>query len=161
MFMLSLNSPHRWVSILGLFILSQTKATLCWGSSQVMFSLLSSVGGVEASSTLQSLIIKVTLHQHLQYPRQHPSCWPVCPDPHRCWSLFWEWQSCRLWRYNEDGTRWCWSVHVCQDEFKIINLIYMTQSLIGRATRVFEVERNKRRYILKMHGLRSVALCVK
>ena len=26
---------------------------------------------------------------------------------------FWEWQSCRLWQYNEDGTRRCQSDHVC------------------------------------------------
>ena len=36
-----------------------------------------------------------------------------------------------------------------RDEFKVINLIYTTQSLISRATRVFKVERNKQRYILK------------
>ena len=35
------------------------------------------------------------------------------------------------------------------DEFKVINLIYVTQSLIGQATCVFKVEKNKQRYILK------------
>ena len=35
------------------------------------------------------------------------------------------------------------------DEFKVINLIYLTQSPISWATHVFEVERNKQRYILK------------
>ena len=34
-------------------------------------------------------------------------------------------------------------------EFKVINLIYASQSLIGRATRVWVVEHNKRRHILK------------
>ena len=34
-------------------------------------------------------------------------------------------------------------------EFKVINLIYGSQSLIGRATRVWVVEHDKRRYILK------------
>ena len=34
-------------------------------------------------------------------------------------------------------------------EFKIIDLIYATQSLIGRATRVWIVEHNERKYILK------------
>jgi hypothetical protein len=33
--------------------------------------------------------------------------------------------------------------------FKVINLIYATQSLLGRATRVWVVEYNKRKYILK------------
>lgn len=39
---------------------------------------------------------------------------------------------------------------ICEKiEFKVINCIFESQSLVGRATRVWEVEYNKRRYILK------------
>lgn len=54
--------------------------------------------------------------------------------------------------YDESMIMGCDGVEVIscdKKEFRVINLIYATQSLIGRATRVWMVEYNKQKFILK------------
>ena len=114
-----------------------------------MFSLLSSVHGVEVSSALQSD----------RQGQLHTSTYNIQGGIHHadlhvlihivaglCFGSDKAVGYDNTMKMGQDGVE---VIMYAGDEFKVINLIYTTQSLIGQATHMFEVERNKQRYILK------------